>query len=202
MRQKSVFVNWKERKWLKVRQDFKRKCENLEMTGFSDSDEAGNIDHSKSRSGYCFNINISSDTVSWPRKLQKCMCLPTFWRWAGRCSLLFEAVHLAVSKAIRRKNLDLQQLVDVLVDNQTCIALVKNSMNHRNPKHFALKVHFAHNLVKSKLLELKLLAYRSHDRVHFYKSIAEGQSITFMVSFSGTNYSHDRNIESKLRFTV
>ena len=157
MRQKSVFVNWKERKWLKVRQDFKRKCENLEMTGFSDSDEAGNIDHSKSRSGYCFNINKSSDTVSWPRKLQKCMCLPTFWRWAGRCSLLFEAVHLAVSKAIRRKNLDLQQLVDVLVDNQTCIALVKNSMNHRNPKHFALKVHFAHNLVKSKLLELNYL---------------------------------------------
>ena len=47
--------------------------------------------------------------------------------------------------------------VNVFVDNQACIALSKNSMNHGKTKHFALKVHFVRNLVESRLLELKYL---------------------------------------------
>ena len=49
-----------------------RKSEKLELTGFSDSDWAGNTDNSRSTSGYCFKLNKSSGAISWASKLQKC----------------------------------------------------------------------------------------------------------------------------------
>ena len=47
------------------------------MTGFSDSDWAGNIDNRKSRSGYCFKLNNSSVAINWASTLQKCVSTST-----------------------------------------------------------------------------------------------------------------------------
>ena len=47
-----------------------RKSEKLELTGFSDSDWAGNIDNRKSTSGFCFKLNNSSGAISWASKFQ------------------------------------------------------------------------------------------------------------------------------------
>ena len=58
-----------------------------------------------------------------------------------------EAVPLA--NLLREIGVDLEQPVNVFVDNQACFALCKNSMNHGKRKHFALKVHFFRNLLKS-----------------------------------------------------
>ena len=41
-----------------------RKSEKLELTGFSDSDWAGNIDNRKSKSGFCFKLNNGSGAIS------------------------------------------------------------------------------------------------------------------------------------------
>ena len=41
-----------------------RKSEKLELTGFSESDWAGNIDNRKSTSGFCFKLNNSSGAIS------------------------------------------------------------------------------------------------------------------------------------------
>ena len=54
-----------------------RKSENLELTGFSDSDWAGNIDNRKSASGFCFKLNNSSGAISWASNLQKCVSTST-----------------------------------------------------------------------------------------------------------------------------
>ena len=54
-----------------------RKSEKLELTGFSDSDWAGNIDNRKSTSGFCFKLNNSSGAISWASKLQKCVSTST-----------------------------------------------------------------------------------------------------------------------------
>ena len=48
-----------------------RKSEKLELSGFSDSDLAGNLDNRRPTSGYGFKLNKSSGAISWASKLQK-----------------------------------------------------------------------------------------------------------------------------------
>ena len=50
-----------------------RKSEKLELTGFSESDWAGNIDNRRNTNGGCFKLNKSSGAISWASKLQKCL---------------------------------------------------------------------------------------------------------------------------------
>ena len=57
----------------KIRDDDFGKSEKLKLTGFSDSDWAGNIDNRISTSGFCFKLNNSSGAI----KLQKCVSTST-----------------------------------------------------------------------------------------------------------------------------
>ena len=85
-------------------------------------------------------------------KLQKCVSTSTA---EAELNAVVEASKEAVHSVnlLRELDLEIQQRVNVFVDNQACIALGKNSMNHGKTKHFALKVHFVRNLVESRLLE-------------------------------------------------
>ena len=133
-----------------------RKSEKLELTGFSDSDWAGNIDNRKSTSGFCFKLNNCSGAISWASKLQNRVSTSTAEaEFNAVVEASKEAVHLV--NLLRELDLEIQQSVNVFVDNQACIALSKNSMNHGKTKHFSLKVHFVRNLVQSRLLELNYL---------------------------------------------
>ena len=154
-----------------------RKSEKLELTGFSASDWAVNIDNRKSTSGFCFKLNNSSGAISWACKLQKCVSTSTAEAELNAVvEASKEAVHLV--NLLLELDLDIQQPVNVFVDNQACIPLSKNSMNHGKTKHFAIEVHFVRSLVESRLLELN---YLTTDRIpaDTLKSIGEDQSITF-----------------------
>ena len=130
-----------------------RKCDKLDLKGFSDSDWAGNLGSRKSTSVYYFKLDNSSGAISWASKLQK--CVSTFTAEAELNAVVEaskEAVHLA--NLLKEMNIDVEQPLQVFVDNQACIALSKNSMNHGKTKHFALKVHFIRNLAETRLLQL------------------------------------------------
>ena len=126
-----------------------RKSEKLELTGFSDSDWAGNIDNRRSTGGYCFKPNkvqvqsvglVGSKSVSTSTAAAELNAVVEASR----------AVHLV--NLLRELDLEIHQPVNVFVHNQACIALSKNSMNHGKKKHFALKVLFQRNFVESRLL--------------------------------------------------
>ena len=125
---------------------------NLGLTGFLDSDWAGNIYNRRITS------NNSSVAISGASKLQN--CVSTFTADAEPSAVVEasqKTVHIA--NILRELDIEIQQPVDVFVDNQTCFARSKNSMMR---KHFALKVHFVRNLVESRLLDLN---YLSTDRM-------------------------------------
>ena len=98
-----------------------RKSEKLELTRFSDSDLAGNIENRKSTSGFCFKLNKRSGAISWARKLQKCVSTSTA---EAELNAVVEAsnesVHLV--NLLRELDLKIQQPLNVFVDNQTCTA--------------------------------------------------------------------------------
>ena len=111
-----------------------RKSEKLELTGLSDSDWAGNIGNRKSTSGFCFKLNNCSGAISWASKLQKGVSTSTAEvELTAVDEASKEAVHLV--NLLRKLDLEIQQPVNVFVDNQACIALSKNSMNHGKKKH-------------------------------------------------------------------
>ena len=167
----------------KITEDGFQKSEKLELTGFSDSDWAGSIDNRKSTSGFCFKLNNSSGAISWASKLQKCVSTATAEaEFNAVVEASKEAVHLV--NQLRESDLEIQQPVTVFVDNQACIALSKNLMNHGKTKHFELKVHFVRNLVESRLLELNYLPSDRMPADTLTKALARTKYHYFVMSFS------------------
>ena len=156
------------------------------MTGFSDSDWAGNIDNRRSISGFCFKLNNSSGAISWASKLQKCVSTSTAEAELNAVvEASKEAVHLV--NLLRELDLEIQQPVNIFVDNQACIALSKNSMTHGKTKHFAFKVHFVLNLVESRLLELYYLPTDRMPADTLTKALGRTKVSLFRDVLLGTN---------------
>ena len=94
-----------------------RKSEKLELTGFSDSDWAGNIDNRKSTSGFCFKLNNSSGAISWASKLQKCVSTSTAEAELNAVvEASKEAVHLV--NLLRELDLEIQRPVNFCLCRQ------------------------------------------------------------------------------------
>ena len=163
--------------------DFFREGEKLELTGFSYSDWARNIDNRISC--YCFKLNKSSCAISWDNELEKCVSTSTAEAELNAVvEASKEAVHLA--NLLRELGVEIQQPVNGFVDNQACIALSRNSMNHRKTHHFPLKVHFVRNLVESQLLELNYLPTHRMPTDTFTKPLGRTKVALFCDVLFGT----------------
>ena len=109
------------------------------ITGFTDSDLAGDMDDRKSTSGMAFYINGS--LVSWCSQKQKTVALSS-------CEAEFMAATAAACQALWLRSV-LSELtggepgvVKLYVDNKSAIALMKNPVFHGRSKHIDTKYHF------------------------------------------------------------
>ena len=136
-----------------------KKCDSgMGLVGYSDSDWAGNEDHRKSTSGYCFKLNESSACVSWLSKVQGTVATSTAEAEMNACvSAAQGSVYL--TGLLRELSVPVVEPVCLYVDNQASIELSKNSLHHGKTKHFATKLHFIRdlcekqkNIIKAKLL--------------------------------------------------
>jgi len=117
----------------------------VQLTGFSDSDYAGDIDDRKSTSGMLFCLGDSP--VTWHSNKQKVVALST-------C----EAEYIAASGAacqgvwlarLLRSLLGLEVGVPVLkIDNKSAIDLCKNPVHHDRSKHIETKFHYIRDCVE------------------------------------------------------
>ncbi|KAM1053550.1 hypothetical protein ACFX2I_000976 [Malus domestica] len=130
---------------------FYKKGGTEELTGYTDSDYAGDQDDRKSTSGYVFMM--SSGAVSWSSKKQPVVTLSTT-----------EAEFIAAASSacqvvwLRRimESLNQEQYGPTLVycDNVSAIKLSKNLVLHGRSKHIDIRFHFLRDLVKDGVLEL------------------------------------------------
>ncbi|KAM0037429.1 putative RNA-directed DNA polymerase [Helianthus debilis subsp. tardiflorus] len=115
------------------------------LIGFSDSDYAGNVDDSKSTSGYIFHLG--SGPVSWQSKKQKVVALSS-------TEAEYMALTLAGCQAIWLKGIldELQGKDDypipIYCDNKSTICLAKDPVYHGKSKHIRVKYHFIRDLIK------------------------------------------------------
>ena len=128
---------------------------NIGFEGYSDADWAGDTNDRKSTSGYVFKL--CGAPISWGSKKQASVSLSTS-----------EAEYIALSLTIQEgkwiHNLlcELLQVVgiappDLVIfeDNQSCIKMTKNPVNHGRAKHIDIKYHHIRDEVKRGLVQVE-----------------------------------------------
>uniref|UniRef100_A0A251SKN6 Putative zinc finger, CCHC-type n=1 Tax=Helianthus annuus TaxID=4232 RepID=A0A251SKN6_HELAN len=110
-----------------------------QLVGFSDSDYAGNVDDSKSTSGYIFHLG--SGPVSWQSKKQKVVALSS-------TEAEYMALSLTGCQALWIKGIlnDLEGKQDcsipIFCDNKSTICLARDPVYHGKSKHIRVKWYY------------------------------------------------------------
>lgn len=118
----------------------------LDITGFTDSDLAGDMDDRRSTDGMAFYVN--SSLVSWCSQKQKTVALSS-------CEAEFMAATAAACHALWLRALLSEMMgteakpVKLFVDNKSAIALMKNPVFHGRSKHIDTRYHFIRECVES-----------------------------------------------------
>ena len=117
---------------------------------YSDSDWARCLDTRRSTTGY---LTLLGGPISWQSKKQPTVALSST-----------EAEYLALGEAVKEVFLMKSLLgelgeaqegpVDVLEDNQGCIALAKNPVSHARSKHIDIRHHFIRDAVEEGVINL------------------------------------------------
>ena len=119
----------------------------IKLEGYSDADWGGDINDRKSTSGYLFKL--ANGPISWGSKKQQIVALSS-------SEAEYIALALAVQEGIWIKNLLTEILKDqvkdnqlmIYEDNQSCIKMTKNPVNHGRTKHIDIRYHFLRDQVK------------------------------------------------------
>ncbi|XP_039128856.1 uncharacterized mitochondrial protein AtMg00810-like [Dioscorea cayenensis subsp. rotundata] len=117
----------------------------VSISGFSDSDLAGDQDGRRSTTGMAFYFN--GNLISWNSQKQKTVALSS-------CEAEFMAATAAACQALWLRNLvgeltrtDLKPVI-LFVDNKSAIALMKNPVFHGRSKHIETRFHFIRECVE------------------------------------------------------
>ena len=122
------------------------------LSGFCDSDWAGDIDSRRSVTGYCFSLG--SGVVSWISKKQPTVALSsTEAEYKAACFAACEAVWLR--RILGDMGAVQEQPTELLCDNQSCMAIAKNPVFHARTKHIEVQYHFVRELIVGEEVDLQ-----------------------------------------------
>jgi hypothetical protein len=111
----------------------------VELTGYSDSDWADNLDDRRLTTGYAFNIG--SGVVSWSSKKKPTVSLSsTEAEYKALCAETCEAVWLR--RLLQDVGEERKEPTMIRYDNQSSINIAKNPIFHARTKHVEAQCHF------------------------------------------------------------
>ena len=126
------------------------------LTGYVDADWANDELDRKSTTGCLFKL-FKNCTVTWFTRRQNSVA-------ASSTEAEYMAVFEAVKEALWIKsllvsiNVDMSEPIILYEDNQSCIAMSNNPVNHKRSKHIDIKYHFTREQVENKTVRLKYLS--------------------------------------------
>lgn len=122
----------------------------LTVKGYVDSDYAGDIDGSKSTTGYVFIL--SGGTVSWVSKLQSVVAMSTTEaEYVAAAQASKEAVWL---KMLLEELGHAQEKITLFCDNQSALHLARNPAFHSKTKHIRVQYHFVREKVEEGTVDM------------------------------------------------
>ena len=123
----------------------------LTVKGYVDSDYAGDLDGSKSTTGYAFTL--SGGTVSWVSKLQSVVAMSTTEaEYVAAAQASKEAVWL---KMLLEELGHVQEKITLLCDNQSALYLARNPAFHSKTKHIRVQYHFVREKVEEGTVDMQ-----------------------------------------------
>ncbi|KAG6616458.1 Integrase catalytic core protein [Phytophthora cinnamomi] len=102
----------------------------IDFQGYSDADWAGDLSDRKSTSGYLFQVAVRAEYIALSFAIQE-------GKWVHKllCEILVAAGGVAPE-------------LKIFEDNQSCIKMTKNPVNHGRAKHIDIKYHHIRDEVK------------------------------------------------------
>ena len=125
------------------------------LTGYTDSDWAGDRDTRRSTSGFIFHLG--SGPISWQSKRQPIVALSTCEaEYIGQTQAAKEAIWLRnLLRELKPDDKDTAKAVIIFGDNQGAIALAKNPEFHARSKHIDIRHHFVREKVAEGTVDLQ-----------------------------------------------
>jgi hypothetical protein len=125
-----------------------------QLKGYSDSDWGGDLDTSRSTTGYLFMFG--GGPVSWNSRLQPTVALSTSEaEYMALCATVMEATYL--KQLLFDIGIDQSKPITIYEDNQSCIAMARNPINHSRTKHINIRFHYVREQVKKETIKLEYL---------------------------------------------
>ncbi|KAE8725329.1 hypothetical protein F3Y22_tig00008957pilonHSYRG00078 [Hibiscus syriacus] len=124
---------------------------NLLINGYVDSDYAGDLDKSKSTTGYVFKV--AGGAVSWVSKLQSVVATSTTEaEYVAATQASKEAIWLKMLLEELGHN---QEYVSVFCDSQSALHLARNPSFHSRTKHIRVQYHFIREKVEEGTVDMQ-----------------------------------------------
>ena len=146
----------------------------LTLVGYSDSDWVGSVEDRKSTSGYCLSFGFAM--VSWfSRKPSTVALTTTEVEYIATCMATQEAVWLRKLLA----GLFGQRLEPTMIhcDNQSCVKMSMNPIQHDRTKHVEMKCHYVQEMVQRRAMELRYFPMDEQIVDVFTKLLGRGKSV-------------------------
>lgn len=121
------------------------------LTGYVDSDWAGDEIDRKSTTGYLFKLY--NNTISWNSKRQHSVATEAEYM------ALFEGSREACWLKSILTDIKLEVLKPIIIfeDNNGCISIANNPTDHKRTKHIDIKYHFTREKIQKRIITLKYL---------------------------------------------
>lgn len=125
--------------------------ETSNLIAYTDSDYAGDIDDSRSTSGYVFLL--SGGAVAWASRKQPIVTLSTTEaEYVAAATCACQAVWM--KRILEEVGLKQEGEMVLLCDNTSTIKLSKNAVMHGRSKHIRVRYHFLRELTKEGIVKL------------------------------------------------
>ncbi|CAI0429631.1 unnamed protein product [Linum tenue] len=133
---------------------YKRQEEGDCLLGYTDSDNAGDLDDRKSTSGY--NFFLAGGAISWSSKKKLVVTLST-------TEVEFVFASFCAAQCVWLKRIVTQMgwlecvegTTKIMCDNSSAIKLSKNPVMHGRSKHIDVRFHFLRELARNGTIELE-----------------------------------------------
>ena len=128
--------------------------DSTELVGYSDADWAGDLDTRRSTTGYLFKFG--NVPICWKSKRQPTVALSTAEAEYMALSMAVQTV-IWIRKLLKDFYIASENPTIIYEDNQGCIAMAKNPVNHERTKHIDIRYNFVREKVEDKTIVVKYL---------------------------------------------
>ncbi|XP_074271684.1 secreted RxLR effector protein 161-like [Silene latifolia] len=129
----------------------------LRLKGYLEADWGGDLDESKSTSGYAFILG--GGAISWCSKKQDCIALSTMEAEYVVVSLVVqEAMWLRCFLRDLKLTPKVDEPVEMFCDNTAAIQFAQDPKFHKKTKHIKRRYHFVRDAIKNKEIAIKYIS--------------------------------------------